>query len=614
MNTGCRYSPWVSLRLACATAIFFICLSISQAAPFELIAHRGGYLHAPENTCAAFRSCAGLVDSIEFDVRASADGQLILMHDDTVTRTTTGYGNITAVASLTLAQLKSLDAGSKFSPAFAGEPIPTFAEALRSLPPGISAMVHRKTGTASNIVSILRLENALSNTVVACEDYSFLLAVRQLEPSLQLCYIGSGPIGTNLLSTFSTNGISAISWDKTTVTTGLVEQAHSYGLRIHTWSINTAEIETYLDMGVDGLILDDPLQAKNWRPAPPSSNAQLSQGLIAYWKLDDGLVDATTTTATDVESDSHGRLSGFNSSPSWISGEEAKANGALHLDGINDYVRFPANDMLNIRTNAVSISLWVKLSVLPSALPTNYAGIYDSTLDAYVVYLDRANRELRFKVTDSSSKAARPGIPESQLKTGVWHHVVGVYAGSAGPMSNAVGQAMVFLDGRVVDVHNGDDYSGFGLVSAVLPGQVAAIGRNGTENSSYFAGDVDDVAIWKRPLSPSEIRQIFHAGTHGIPLERLVMTLWITNIYMNPETTNLQFDVRVEHGSLTNQALCLRGSTQATGSYANRSVIESGRGHHASFHLPPPGKPGKNGPSPLSEEEGSAVFFQVVCP
>ena len=613
MNTGYRYSPWLFLRLACATTMFFTCTSIGQAAPFDLTAHRGGYLYAPENTCAAFLSCAGLVDRIEFDVRVTADGKLVLMHDSTVTRTTTGYGSITAVASLTLEQLKTLDAGSNFSPTFAGESIPTFAEALRSLPPGISAMVHRKTGTASNIVSILRREKALPNTVVACEDYSFLLAVRQLEPTLQLCYIGSGTIGTNLLSTFVTNGISAISWDKATVTTGLVEQAHSLGLRIHTWSINTAEIETYLDMGVDGLIVDDPLQAKNWRPTGPSSNTQLSQGLIAYWKLDDGLVDASTTTATDVESDSHGRLFGFTSPPSWISGEEAKVNGALHLDGIDDYVRLPANELLNIRTNAVSISLWVKLPVLPSALPTNFAGIYDSTPDAYVIYLDRAARELRFKVTDSSYKAARPGIPESKLKTGVWHHVVGVYAGSVGPMSNAVGQAMVFLDGRVVDVHNGDDSSGFGLVNTVLPGQVAAIGRNGTENSSCFAGDVDDVAIWKRPLSPGEIRQIYNAGTHGIPLERLVMTLWITNIYMNAETTNLQFDVRVEHGSLTNQPLCLRGSTQVEGSYINRSVIEGGRGHHAGFQIPHPKVPHNKDPL-APNEENSAVFFQVVCP
>lgn len=613
MNTGFRYSPWVLLRLGFASTVFFICSSISQAAPFEIIAHRGGYLYAPENTCAAFRSCAGLADRIEFDVRTTADGELVLMHDDTVNRTTTGYGTITAVASLTLAQLKTLDAGSKFSPSFAGEPIPTFAEALRSLPPGVPAMVHRKTGTASNIVSVLRSENALSNAIIACEDYGFLLAVQKLEPSLQLCYIGSGTIETNTLSEFAARGIPTVSWDKTTVTTGLVDQVHSFGLRFYAWSINTPEIETYLDMGADGLLVDDPPLAKNWRASLPSSNAQLSQGLVAYWKFDDGLSDATTTTATDVEADSQGRLFGFNPAPIWLAGDEARANGALSLDGINDYVRIPANEPLNIGTNAVSISLWIKLPVLPSALSTNYSGIYDSATDAYVMYLDRTARELRFKVTDSANQAARPGIPESKLQTGVWHHVVGVYSGSAGAFSNAVGQAMIFLDGRIVDVHSGDDYSGFGLTGNVRPGQAAAIGRNGTENSSYFAGAVDDVAIWRRALSPGEIHQIYNAGTHGIPLERNVMTIWITNLYPMSGTSNMQFEVRVDHGSLTNQPLRLRGAARPTDSYAGQTVLEGGRGHHANFQVPSPGFP--HGDNPKTQRDtGSAAFFQVVCP
>ena len=613
MNAEFRYSSFVCFRLAFAATALVTCSPISRASPIELTAHRGGYLHAPENTCASFRSCSGLVDRIEFDVRVTADGEWVLMHDDTVNRTTTGYGTVTNVASLTLAQLKTLDVGAKFSPTFAGERIPTFAEALRSLPPGISPMVHRKTGTASNMVSFLRRENALSNTIIACEDYGFLLSVRQLEPSLQLCYIGSGTIENNNLSQLLAHGISVVSWDKTTTTTGLVNQVHYFGMRIHVWSINTPEIETYLDMGVDGLIVDDPAQAKKWQPSPPSSNAQLAQDLVAYWKFDDGLLDATTTTAADVEADSLGNLFGFSSSPSWLAGDEARVNGALRLDGINDYVRIPANEPLNIGTNAVTISLWVKLSVLPSALSNAYSGIYDSTIDAYSIYLDRTSRELRFKITDSTNQAARPGIPEAKLKTGVWHHVVGVYAGSVGPFSNAVGQAMIFLDGHIVDIHNGDDASGFGLTGTVRSGQAAAIGRNGTENSSYFAGAIDDVAIWRRYLSPGEIRQIYIAGTNGIPLERNVMTIWITNIYPMQGTTNMQFDVRVDHGSLTNQPLRLRGANRPTDSYSDQTVLEGGHGHHASFFVPSPDGH-HNNPPPTQRDEGSATFFQISYP
>ncbi len=346
-------------------------------------------------------------------------------------------------------------------------------------------------------------------------------------------------------------------------------------------------------------------------PVPPSSNVQLAQNLIAYWKLDDGLSEPAATNAEDIETDSPGRLFGFAARPSWIAGDEARAGGALRLDGINDYVSIPTNVILDMNTNAVTISLWVKLSALPSAISNDFAGIYDSASDAYVVYLDRSSKELRFKVTTASLKAARPGIPEAQLQTGVWHHVVGVYNGSVG---TAIGQAMIFLDGHIVDIHNGDDYTGYGLTNIVRCGQAAAIGRNGTDNTFHFAGALDDVAIWRRALAPVEVRQIYDAGTNGIPLERKVMTIWIANVYPNLETADMQFDIRVEHGSLTNQPLRLRGATRATGTYVDQTILEGGRGHHANFHVPSSSLSHNDDDHPHRREANSPAFFQIVCP
>lgn len=95
----------------------------------RIIAHRGGGALAPENTLAGIRiahrlGCRG----IEFDVMLTADGVPILMHDDTLERTTDGVG---PVAKLTVAQIARLDAGGKHHPAFAVSPPPTFAQALR---------------------------------------------------------------------------------------------------------------------------------------------------------------------------------------------------------------------------------------------------------------------------------------------------------------------------------------------------------------------------------------------------------------------------------------------------------------------------------------------------
>jgi len=95
------------------------------------IAHRGASTAAPPNTLAAFEKAIELgADGIEFDVHLSADGVPVVIHDFTVNGTTNGSGR---VASLTLVQLKQLDAGSYFDPAFAGERIPTLAEVLEAV-------------------------------------------------------------------------------------------------------------------------------------------------------------------------------------------------------------------------------------------------------------------------------------------------------------------------------------------------------------------------------------------------------------------------------------------------------------------------------------------------
>src|SRR6516225_6317825 len=91
-------------------------------------AHRGHSAAAPENTLAALSAAwqAGATVA-EIDLRMTADGELVLMHDRTLDRTTTGHG---PVSQSSLAELKRLDAGTWFAPAFAGEPIPRFDEVL----------------------------------------------------------------------------------------------------------------------------------------------------------------------------------------------------------------------------------------------------------------------------------------------------------------------------------------------------------------------------------------------------------------------------------------------------------------------------------------------------
>ena len=226
----------------------------------------------------------------------------------------------------------------------------------------------------------------------------------------------------------------------------------------------------------------------------------MSAGLVSYWALDDGLSSGVSTTAADAAGTNDGTLVGFGSPPSWSDGAGAKIGGALHLDGTDDYVLIPNGPSLNIATNAVTLSAWVNLDVLPGAMDEGFGSIFNSVEDSYILYLDRGAAELRFKVTDSDGTAQRPGIPESSLTAGTWHHVIGVYDGTAG-------QARIYLDGQLADTH-----ADANLTGSVKSGQTAALGRDGTSPQAFLHGAVDEMGLWDRALAGVEIERLWNLG------------------------------------------------------------------------------------------------------
>src|ERR1035437_4069566 len=96
-----------------------------------LFAHRGASAFAPENTLASFkRALEDGAEAIELDVKLTSDGKVVVLHDQTVNRTTDGHGDVRAMS---LADVQLLDAGSCFSPEFAGEPVPTLDEVFSAV-------------------------------------------------------------------------------------------------------------------------------------------------------------------------------------------------------------------------------------------------------------------------------------------------------------------------------------------------------------------------------------------------------------------------------------------------------------------------------------------------
>src|SRR5262245_32165492 len=118
------------------------------------ISHRGEHLKHPENTMPAYRAAveAG-ADFIETDVRTTADGKLVIMHDASVDRCTNGHGD---VAKMTFEEVRKLDAGARFGEAFAGTMAPTFDEVLEFARGKIGVYIDAKRISAQDLVDAVR--------------------------------------------------------------------------------------------------------------------------------------------------------------------------------------------------------------------------------------------------------------------------------------------------------------------------------------------------------------------------------------------------------------------------------------------------------------------------
>jgi glycerophosphoryl diester phosphodiesterase len=226
------------------------------------VGHRGAAAHAPENTLASFRRAVALgAQAVELDVHRSQDGRLVVIHDETIDRTTDGTGR---VADLTLAQLRRYDAGSWKGREFAGERMPTLEEVAAALPPEILLFVelkagsHRYPGIEEDLARLLRQRDLERRVRVSSFDHKALARLRQLLPN-----VGLGALFSALLvdpvAVAQSCGASAIHPNFHYLDADLVAQAHRASLEVHAWTVNDPrDIVVVGAMGVDGMISDFP--------------------------------------------------------------------------------------------------------------------------------------------------------------------------------------------------------------------------------------------------------------------------------------------------------------------------------------------------------------------
>jgi len=244
-----------------------------------VIGHRGASGELPENTIASFGyAVADGVAILETDVHITRDGALVLFHDDLLERTSDGRGRI---ADHTLAELRQLDAGAKFSPAgdgtfpFRGKGlgIPTLDEALLTFPAlrwNVEIKEHVPALIEETVALVRRLGREDRVLLAAAEDPIMRDLRAHLRKTGAQCAVGAsaGDVGAFVKSAIAGTapppGPMALQVppgfaSRPLVTHEFVEHAHRHGLVVHVWTINDpAEMHRLLDLGVDGIMSDFP--------------------------------------------------------------------------------------------------------------------------------------------------------------------------------------------------------------------------------------------------------------------------------------------------------------------------------------------------------------------
>lgn len=251
----------------------------------RIFGHRGASGEAPENTLISFeKAFADGADAVEFDVRLSKDGEVVILHDPTVRRTTDGHGR---VAERALKEIKRLDAGYRFTAnlgstyPFRGRKIevPTLAEFFLTFPQAraIIEIKPREDGVASKVIETVRRHGKEGQVILATEHDRVMSEVRATLREQRLAIatgFSYGEVAEFMRWIVEKSGELSCAGQALTlpcqhrgtvlVTPQTVEAARELGVEMWVWTINeTGEMIRLLQLGVDGLITDYPGRLRN---------------------------------------------------------------------------------------------------------------------------------------------------------------------------------------------------------------------------------------------------------------------------------------------------------------------------------------------------------------
>jgi len=231
----------------------------------QIFAHRGARRAAPENTLPAFAAALEMgADGIELDVHLTADGQLVVIHDFNVEKTTDGRGE---VERMTADEMARLDAGSHFSPAFAGTRIPHLEEVLDLLRDRCRINIEIKSNdlyardASERVAGLVRARNLYDQVIVSSFNPITLIKVRRLDPAIALGVLYDREMPSFLREVWAGPPIlpQAQHPHHALIDAAYMQWAQTIGAQVNTWTVNEpAEARRLADLGVNTVITDVP--------------------------------------------------------------------------------------------------------------------------------------------------------------------------------------------------------------------------------------------------------------------------------------------------------------------------------------------------------------------
>ena len=232
--------------------------------PTRVIAHRGFSGRAPENTLLAIREAIAIgAEMVEIDVTMTADGHVILLHDETLDRTTSGTGPPT---DHTLEEIRELDAGAWFSTVFAGEKIPTLSEALQTVKGRILINIEIKPeavdhGVVPKIASLIAEHEMHNQVIVSSFSPEALLRMKIADPEVITATLFNKDLhtGRDPLEIVLEVGSRGFNISARRLTAAMIERCHKHGIPIAVYTVNEPdEMRRLIELGVDAVFTDHP--------------------------------------------------------------------------------------------------------------------------------------------------------------------------------------------------------------------------------------------------------------------------------------------------------------------------------------------------------------------